>query len=86
METQATRLATDKNELEAKLAKIQSEIAELVETGFSTQTASESFRQAAERWNTAARNCVGELELMSQYLGKASQAFKDVDNEFTVKL
>lgn len=84
--TQAQRLATDKNDLEAKLTQIKTQIQELVSGGFVTESASESFREAQERWDTAARACVGELEVMAQYLGKASAAFKDIDSQFTVKL
>jgi WXG100 family type VII secretion target len=84
--TQAQRLATAKNDLEAKLTEIKSQIQELVSGGFVTESASESFREAQERWDTAARATVSELEVMAQYLGKASAAFKDIDSQFTVKL
>ena len=86
MQAQAQRLAQNKNDLEAKLSEIKSQIAELVAGGFNIESASESFRAAQEKWDTAARNCVGELEVMAQYLGKASAAFADVDSQFTVKL
>jgi WXG100 family type VII secretion target len=84
--TQAQRLAQAKNELEAKLQEIQTQIHDLVSNGFVTQSASGSFSEAHERWNTAAKSTVSELELMGQYLTKASAAFKDVDQQFTVKL
>jgi WXG100 family type VII secretion target len=84
--TQAQRLATSKNEIEAKLSETKAQIQELISSGFVTQSASESFGQAFERWETAARNTVAELEVMGQYLGKASAAFADVDHQFTVKI
>jgi WXG100 family type VII secretion target len=84
--TQAQRLGQAKNELEGKLQEIQAQIHELVAGGFVTDTASKSFAEAHDRWSTAAKNTVGELELMGQYLGKASAAFKDVDQQFTVKI
>ena len=86
METQAKRLAEDKNRLEEILQKIKGEIEELVQTGFNTQMASDSFRDAQVRWNNAAVSCVSELDGMAQYLGKASAAFKEVDSQYTVKL
>ena len=86
MQAQAKRLAQSKNDLEAKLAEIKSEIQQLVTSGFDTESASQSFADAQARWDTAARNCVGELDVMAQYLGKASAAFADVDSQFTVKL
>lgn len=86
LQAQAQRLGQAKNDLEAKLQEIQGQIHELVSNGFVTQSASGSFAEAHERWNVAAKNVVGELELMGQYLGKASEAFKDVDQQFTVKI
>jgi WXG100 family type VII secretion target len=83
---QAQRLAANKNELEGKLQEIQGQIQELVSNGFVTDSASKSFADAHERWNTAAKNCVGELETMGSYLSKASEAFKGVDEQFTVKI
>ena len=86
MVEQAQRLAQAKEELVAKLQEVQSQIQTLVSTGFATDSASGWFAAAHERWNTAARNCVEELEVMGQYLNKTSQAFADVDNQYTVKI
>ena len=86
MAEQAQRLAPTRGELDATLASIQSQIQELVSSGFVTDSASGSFAAAQERWNTAARNCVQELELMSQYLTKTSDAFSATDTAYTVKL
>src|SRR3712207_5413868 len=47
---QARRLATAKNELEDKLREIQSQIQDLISNGFVTESASESFGAAADRW------------------------------------
>jgi len=83
---QAKRLATAKNELEAKLAEIQGQIQELISGGFNTESASASFGEAAERWNVAAKNTIAELETMGIYLNKTSGAFAEVDAQYTVKL
>ena len=86
MAAQAQRLASTRAELDSTLASIQSQIQELVSGGFVTESASTSFASAQDRWNTAARNCVQELELMAQYLTKTSDAFAEVDSQYTVKL
>ncbi len=83
---QATRLAQARSELESQLQQIQAQIQELVSSGFVTDSASGSFAAAHENWNGAARTCVQELDVMGQYLTKASNAFAQVDQEFTVKL
>jgi WXG100 family type VII secretion target len=86
LEAQAARLAQARAELEARLQQIQAQITELVSSGFVTDSASGSFAAAHEKWNTAARTCVEELDVMGQYLSKTSQAFAQVDQAFTVKL
>jgi WXG100 family type VII secretion target len=86
LQAQASRLTQARADLEHQLQQIQSQITELVSNGFVTDSASGSFAAAHERWNTAAANCVSELDLMGQYLQKTSQAFADVDQQFTVKL
>ena len=83
---QATNLATTKNELESVLTRLQAQIQELVSSGFVTDSASVSFGEAHERWTTAARATVTELETMGSYLGSTSEAFAAVDQQFTVRL
>ncbi|GAB3678638.1 WXG100 family type VII secretion target [Angustibacter aerolatus] len=86
LRTQATKLAETKNEIEQVLARCQAQIQELITSGFVTDSASASFGDAHDRWNTAAKNCIAELDTMGTYLGKASEAFASVDSQFTVKL
>jgi WXG100 family type VII secretion target len=86
MNAQAQRLGLAKNELEGKLQEVQSQIQNLVSSGFITDSSSASFAEAHERWNTAAKATISELEMMATYLGKASAAFADVDKQFTVKI
>jgi WXG100 family type VII secretion target len=86
MAAAAQRLAATRGELDSTLASIQAQIHDLVSGGFVTESASTSFAAAQERWNTAARHCVEELDVMAQYLTKTSDAFAQVDSEYTVKL
>jgi WXG100 family type VII secretion target len=86
LHAQAQRLNQARTDLEAQLQQIQGQIHELVANGFVTQSASASFAEVHDRWNTAARNVINELDVMGQYLGRASAAFKEVDQQFTVKL
>jgi WXG100 family type VII secretion target len=86
MAAQAQRLAATRAELDATLQAVQAQIHDLVSGGFVTESASTSFATAQERWNTAARNCVEELDHMAQYLTKTSDAFAQTDSEYTVKL
>lgn len=86
MSAQASRLVQARSDLDAQLQQIQSQIAELVSTGFVTDSASGSFASAHERWNAAAKSCIEELDLMGSYLTKTSGAFADVDQASTVRL
>jgi WXG100 family type VII secretion target len=86
LEAQAARLAQARAELDTQLQQIKTQITELVTSGFVTDSASGSFAAAHETWNTAARTCIDELDVMGQYLSKTSQAFGQVDQQFTVKL
>jgi WXG100 family type VII secretion target len=83
---QAQKLGASKNELEAKLQEIKGQIENLVTSGFVTETASDSFAQAQAQWNQTAMSCIAQLEGFAQYLGKASEAFRSTDSQFTVKL
>jgi len=83
---QASNLAATKNELEGVLTRLQGQIQELVSSGFVTDSASVSFGEAHERWTTAARATVTELETMGSYLTSASDAFQSVDQQFQVRI
>lgn len=85
MAAQATALQNARADLDAMLTTIQAQIQDLVSGGFVTESASGSFEAAHERWNTAAMTCVAELETMGSYLARASEAFSDVDTQFTVR-
>jgi WXG100 family type VII secretion target len=86
MQAEANNLVNTKNQLEQDLTTLQSKIQQLIGDGFVTQDASRSFGEAHDRWTTAAKNCVAELETMSQYLFKTSEAFAQVDQQFTAKI
>jgi WXG100 family type VII secretion target len=83
---QARKLGESKNALEAQLQEIKGQIENLVTSGFVTETASDSFAEAQAAWNQTAMQCISQLEGFSAYLGKASEAFRATDGQFTVKL
>lgn len=86
MAGQAARLGAARQELDEQLRQIQAQIGELVSTGFVTESASGSFADAHARWNTAAKSCIEELDLMGSYLKQTSGAFAQVDQASTVRL
>jgi WXG100 family type VII secretion target len=84
MKSEASNLTNTRNQLENDLTTLQSKIQQLVGEGFVTKDASVSFAEAHDRWTTAAKSCVSELDLMSQYLSKTSDAFASVDQQFKI--
>lgn len=86
LQAQQDQLNTSYGELVGVLDRLRGQITDLVETGFKTESASESFRQAHERWNTAATTCIDELNAMRDYLRGTSQAFAETDQAATIKL
>ncbi len=85
MASEAANLKAVRAQLENDLSTLRGKIQQLVNEGFVTQTASQSFNEAHDRWNTAATNCISELDLMSQYLAKTSQAFADIDSGYSIR-
>lgn len=84
MQSEATNLTNTRIQFENDLSALRSKIEQLVNDGFVTKGASASFAAAHQRWNTAATDCVEELNLMSQYLAKTSEAFANVDQQFKI--
>ncbi|MGF1662540.1 MAG: WXG100 family type VII secretion target [Kineosporiaceae bacterium] len=83
---QAQALSASHGELVATLNRIRSQIQELTSSGFVTDSASGSFAEASERWNSAATSCVDELQTMREYLNRTSSAFADADQAMTVRM
>ncbi|MGF1645864.1 MAG: WXG100 family type VII secretion target [Kineosporiaceae bacterium] len=84
--TQAQAFHASHGELVAILTRIRGQIQDLTSSGFVTDSASGSFAEASERWNTAATTCVDELQTMRDYLNRTSTAFADADQAMTVRM
>ncbi len=85
MASEAANLKAVRGQLESDLGALRAKIAQLVSDGFVTQSASQSFNEAHERWNSAATSCISELDNMSTYLSKTSEAFAGVDTGYSIK-
>lgn len=85
IETQAKNLGDLKNELERTLNSCSAQIRSLEESGAFTGGAGSSFQGKFQEWNTSALKTVGILEEFGQYLGKASAAFQEVDQAYSLK-
>lgn len=85
IETQAKSLAEIKNQLEQILNTAKGQVDSLRESGGFKSAAGDSFNATYEEWTGANLKSVGLLEEMSTYLTKASGAFADIDQAYTIK-
>ncbi|WP_353987288.1 WXG100 family type VII secretion target [Ruicaihuangia caeni] len=81
MNDAAGRLTTGKEELTSKLNELQVLINNLVNAGFVTDAASGAFQSSYEQFTKGATETVSGLDGMSQFLIKAAEALKNVDEE-----
>ena len=85
IETQAKNLGDLKNETELALNLTAKQIKSLQESGAFTGMSGESFQLKFDEWHTSASKTVALLEEFGGYLTKASGAFQEVDQAYTLK-
>ncbi|MBF4161766.1 WXG100 family type VII secretion target [Nocardioides acrostichi] len=85
IEAQAKNLANIKNQLEGILQAAKSQVDSLRDSGGFKSSAGDSFNVTYQDWTQANLKSVGLLEEMSHYLTKASGAFAEIDNAYTIK-
>lgn len=81
LQNSASRLSTAQQEVEDKLAQLKTMIDNLVATGFVTDQASGKFQQSYQQWTTGARNVIGGLEGMTQFLRTAVSQHQSLDSQ-----
>lgn len=86
MSSSATRMRSHKTEIDDRLNDSKKIVNMLVESGFSTDTSSDRFRDVHEDFVTAATEVMINLTLLSEWLDKAVAALRDVDTQLTSSL
>lgn len=86
MKSQATKLASGRQEIESKLNELKGQVENLVAGGFVTDAASESFRASYEEFTKGASQTIEGLDGMGNYLNKAADTFQNVDSELASAL
>lgn len=81
MQAQASRLQSGRQDIESRLAALQNEVRTLIQSGFSTDSASGQFNASYEEFSRGARTVIEGLDGMANYLTKAAAAFQTVDAE-----
>jgi WXG100 family type VII secretion target len=81
LETSANQLRTAQQDMEAQLTRLKSMIDGLVQTGFRTDIASGRFQASYEQWTTGAKQVMGGLEGMNQFLNLAITQHRELDSQ-----
>ncbi|MFG1606763.1 WXG100 family type VII secretion target [Actinoplanes sp. NPDC049265] len=81
LQNSATRLSAAQRDVEDKLNQLKTMIDNLVATGFVTDQASGRFQQSYEQWTTGARNVIGGLDGMTQFLRAAVSQHQNLDSQ-----
>ncbi len=79
----ARKLEQARTDIQGQLEGLLKMVANLVQTSFKTQMASERFRQSYEQWDKGAKNAITGLESMSTFLNRAVQGHRDLDSNLT---
>lgn len=86
MTSAADRLVAGREDINSKLAELQSLINGLVSQGFVTDKSSGAFRNSYDQFTNGARNAIQGLDGLSGYLRTSSQTLADVDSQLAARL
>lgn len=81
MEDAAGRLTNGRTEIDGMLGQLKSLVDQLVSDGYVTDSSSRSFQAFYEEFDTGAKNMIGGLDGMAQYLTTAATTFRDADTQ-----
>jgi WXG100 family type VII secretion target len=81
LDSTANQLTTGQSDLEQILSNLQNIVANLVSSGFQTDSASGAFQTSYDDFTTGAKQTVAGLEGMAQFLKTTAQTLADVDSQ-----
>lgn len=86
MQDSATRMRNNKNDIDSKLTECKSIVDNLTTSGFVTDQASGKFGEVHTEFVTSANQVMESLEQLSQWLDKAVEAMRDMDQQLAGSL
>lgn len=86
MSDTATRLRTNKTDIDDKLTECKSIVNSLTQNGFVTDKASGHFDQVHTDFVNSANEAMDTLEQLSTWLDKAVEAMQDMDTQLNSSL
>ena len=86
MEQAASQLGTGRDEITEKLRALQSQINNLVASGFVTDQASGKFNAAYNDYTTSANTVVQKLTEIQTFLTQTANAMREMDAQIAAKI
>lgn len=86
IESAASQLGAGREEITQKLQSLQSQIQNLVSSGFVTDQASGKFTDAYTRYTTSASSVISQLHEIQQFLSGTANAMRDLDAQIASRI
>ncbi|MGH3709216.1 MAG: WXG100 family type VII secretion target [Pseudonocardiaceae bacterium] len=86
MRAAGKQLQAGKNDIETRLGQLKSQVQQLVEGGYVTDTSSKQFQTSYEEFDKGARQTIEGLDGMNSYLHSAADAFQQTDQQLSQQL
>ena len=86
LNSSAARLIAGRDDINSKLAELQSLIAGLVGSGFVTDKSSGAYNASYEQFTNGARQTISGLDGLSSYLRTAATTLGEVDAQLAARL
>lgn len=86
IETAATQLGAGRDEITTKLQNMQTQIGQLVSSGFVTDQASGKFNDSYTKYTASANTLISQLNEIQQFLNSTANAMRDLDSQIASKI
>ncbi|GAA1785751.1 WXG100 family type VII secretion target [Leucobacter iarius] len=86
IEQAASQLGSGREEITSKLQNMQSQIANLVSSGFVTDQASGKFNDAYTKYTQSANTLIAQLNEIQQFLTGTANAMRELDSQIASKI
>ena len=86
IETAASQLGSGREEITTKLQGMQSQIQNLVSSGFATDQASGKFNDAYTKYTTSANTLIAQLNEIQAFLTSTATAMRVFDSQIASKI
>ncbi|QIM15915.1 WXG100 family type VII secretion target [Leucobacter insecticola] len=86
IETAAAKLGSGRDTITQNFRDLQTQINELVQSGFVTELASDKFNAAYNDYTASANICVDKLTEIQMFLTQTAAAMREMDSQIAAKI